>query len=317
MSQNTQSLAQSIRAMMAEADNAQTYRAHTPAGMQEPTAYIPTSAVRSMIATMKTFSLPALFGADGRLRRVPGGAPAGTTVSLDAGVVAASRVAGAGAHVLVLPDKRKAHAVGATGVIALESIPTEFRTIEAAVFGNVDIDAEGDAPIVDLPVFGASMDMRQAITKGIRFEIPRSERRRVDPEQLSDEISVALTLGLARAADDILLSAIAATTPTAFTLAKPAAQGLRFAELRALVGTAGTGAAVGQDGALRAAGIPAELTADMTGTIVGAWDRVGVIVCEDVSVHFERLGNAGAQAVTAWATMLPLLPDANKFWAAA
>lgn len=311
------SLAQAIRETMADADQAQGLRAHTPAGMHEPTAYIPVAAARSMIATMKALSLPALFGADGRLRRVPGAAPAGTTVRLDAGVVAASRVAGAGAHVMVLPDKRKMHAAGAAGIIALESVKTEFRTIEAAVFGTVDIDVEGDAPVVALPVSGASMDMGQAITKGIRFELPRSERRRIDPEQLTEEISIALTLGLARAADEVLLSAIAATTPDAFSLASAAAQGLAFDELRALVGTTGTGAVVGQDGAVRAAGIPAELTADMAGTIAGAWSRVGIIVGDDVSVHFERLGKAGALAVTAWATMLPLVPDPQKFWTVA
>lgn len=314
MSRHDQSFAAAIRETMAAADQAQTYRAHTPVGMQEPTAHIPVKAVRSLPASMKSFSLPALFGADGRLRRSPGAAPAGTTASFDASVVAASRVASAGAHVMILPDKRKAHAVGAMGLVALESAKTEFRTIEAAAFGTVDIDTEADAPIVEFPALGASMDMRQAITKGVRFELPRSERRRIDPEQLAEEISIALALGISRAADEVLLSAISTAAPSAFSLAKAAAQGLVFGELRGLVGTVGAGAVIGQDGALRAAGIPAELTADMTGTIVGAWNRAGVIVCEDISVHFQRLGKHGAQAVTAWVTMLPLVPDASKFW---
>lgn len=307
-------LAHAIRETMASADVAQTHRAHTPLGMQEPTAYIPTRAVRSIPVNLSTFDLPALFGADGRLRRVPGAAPAGATIRLDAGVVAASRIARAGAYVTVVSDSRKARAVGATGSVALESVNAEFRTIEAAVFGTVNVDAEGEAPVVTLPVLGASMDMRQAITKGIRFEIPRSERRRVDPAQLADEISIALTLGIARAADEALIAAIIASNPADFSLGAVAAQGLQFDELRALVGSVGAGAAVGQDGSLRAAGVPAELTGDMAGTLVGAWNRSGVAIGEDVQVHFERLGKAGALAVTAWVTVLPLLPDAGKFW---
>lgn len=310
-------LAHAIREAMAEADKAQTHRAHTPPGMHEPTAYITTRPVRSLPASLNSFDLPALFGADGRLRRVPGAAPAGATIRLDAGVAVASRVARAGAHVMVVSDNRKAHAVGATGHVALESVNAEFRTIEAAVFGVVDIEAEGDAPIIALPVFGASMDMRQVITKGVRFEIPRSERRRVDSGQLADEISIALTLGIARAADEALMAAITATNPAAFSLGAAAAQGLQFDELRALVGAAGTGAVVGQDGALRAAGVPAELTGDMAGTLIGAWNRSGVAIGEDIPVHFERLGKAGELAVTAWVTVLPLLPNEAKFWSLA
>ena len=308
-----QSLAQSIRELMAEADKAQAHRAHTPAGLQEPTAYVPVPAVRSMIACLKTANLPALFDKDGRLRRLPPGSPAGTTITMDAAVAAASRVAGAGAHVMLLPDTRKAHAVG-QGAIAVESVPAEFRNIEPAVFGTVDIDTEADAPVIALPVFSASMDMKQAVVKGIRVELPRSARRRVDPEQLTEEITVSLALGIARAADEVLLSAIAATNPAAFTLAQSAARGLRMDELRALVGTSGAGAAIGQDGSLRAAGIAAELTPDMAGTLVGAWNRTGVVIAEEIPVHFERLGKAGHLAVTAWLNALPLVPDDSCFW---
>lgn len=310
-------LPQAIREMMADTDNAQTHRAHTPVGMNEPTAYIPTRAARSLTVTMGTVSMPALFGKDGRLRRVPGAAPAGTIVTMDASVVASSRVAGAGAHFFVMSDNRKAHAVGANGAIALESLPVEFRNVEAALFGTVDIEAEDNAPVIDLPVFGASMEIhKNSVSKGVRFEIPRSERRRVQPDLLADEISIALSLGLARAADEVLLSAIASNALQPFTLARAVSRGLTFDELSALVGTEGTGA-VAERGALHVSGINAEMTPDMPGTIVGAFNRAGVIIADDVRIYCERLGTSGHLAVTAWASFLPLVPDASAFWIAA
>lgn len=307
-------LAQELKATMAEAAIAQSSRAHTPPGMNEPTQHIRTPAVRSMIATLKSMSLPSFFDSDGRLRRTPVANPSAATASMSAGIVAASRVARAGAQIFILPDIREALSVGAKGVVALQSVPSEFRTIEAAPFGTVEIESEDDAPLVALPVQGASMDMRGAVTKGIRIELPRSAIQRVKAEQLVEEIGVALTLGLARAADEVLLSAIAAKARPTFSLGSAAVEGLQFGELAALVGRSGAGAAIDGSGALRVAGIPAELTADAADTFVGAWNRAGVVVSEEVSVHFERIGLHGGQAVTAWATMLPLVPDANKFW---
>lgn len=308
-----------LETLMDEALRAQKHRAHQPVGMQEPTHYIAEPAVRSTVACLKTGNLPALFDKDGRIRRTPSAAPAGVTVKLDAGLVAGSRVANAGAQVVVYPEATKAHAVGRTGTIATESVPAEFRNIEAAAFGTVDIEIEADAPAIALPILSAPIDWKSSAVKtlGVRFEIPRSERRRIDPEQLCAEIVTSLTLGLARAADEVLLSALTAETLTAFTLAKAATEGLVFDELRALVGTNAAGVVIGQDGVLRAAGIAAELTGDMAGTLVGAWNRAGVAVNEDVSIHFERLDTAGSLAVTAWASMLPLVPDANKFWTVA
>lgn len=311
-------LHKAIRQTIDETLRAQAYRAHTPDGMNEPTAHIPTPAARSLVACLSTASLPGLFDREGRLRRVPNAAPAGVTVKLDAGIIAASRVAQAGAHVVIFPEAIKPR-TDDRRTVAVESFPSELRNIEAAAFGSVDVDVEGDAPVIPLPVLSAPIDWKSpaVVTKGVRFEIPRSERRRIDPDQLAAEILAALTLGLSRAADAVLLSKVTATAPAPFTLAQAAAHGLVFGELRALAGTAGAGAAVGQDGVLRVAGVPAELTGDMAGTIVGAWNRAGVAINEDVSIHFERLGANGGLAVTAWASMLALLPDANKFWTVA
>ena len=152
------------------------------------------------------------------------------------------------------------------------------------------------------------------MTKGLRMVFKRVDQRALENDLLHAEIITAIVMGLARAADETLVSAIAATTPAAFTLAKAAAQGLKFDELRGVVGTAGAGASVSQDGALRAAGIRSQLSPDLAGTIVGAWDRAGVAIHEDLPVHFERLNTQGDLVVTAWANLTPLVPDQAKFW---
>lgn len=310
-------LQHTLRKLMDDALTAQTHRAHTPDGCHEPTAYIKTPAIRSTVACLKTENLPALFFKSGHLARTPGGAVAGDTVRMDAGLIAMSRTAAAGAHVLIYPEATKAHAVGRTGAIAVESLPGSFRTIEAATFGNVEDDA--DAPVVALPVLAAPIDWKSpaVLSKGVRFQVKRSERRALTSDELCSELVTAITLGLSRAADHVLLTAIAAETPAGFSLASAAAQGLMLCELRALVGTAGAGANIGEDGTLRAAGIPAELTPDTSATFIGAFNRAGVAIHEDVHIHFERVTADGELAVTAWAHMLPLLPDAGKFWAVA
>lgn len=327
-------LALSLRKLIDEADVAQKYAPHGLSADGEPRHMIAQPTVRSMVASLTTSHLPGLIGKDGRIVRTPKGAPAGVTLNMAAGLLAGSRIAHAGARVIVAPPAVELHPVGHTGVMVVERIPVALRNIEAARFGTVagggldgvtfatlDKDGaswdDGDAPVSSLPVFGAEIDWRASVSKGVRFEIPRSERRRVDPDQLCAEILASLSLGLARAADDVLLSALDAASLAPFTLADAAAAGLHFDELRALIGTAGSGAVIGQDGALRAAGIAAELTAETAGTFVGAWNRAGVAVNDEITIYAERLGKAGGMAVTAWASMLPLVPDANKFFTVA
>jgi hypothetical protein len=312
------SLIHAIRNLMAQASIADSSRAHTPAGMQEPTVYIPVSAARSMLTSLSGESLVGLFDSEGRLRRTPYAAPSSDVITLEAALIANSRVANAGAYVLVFPEAGKPHAVGKNGEVAIETIPGAVRNVEAATFATIDVDAGAEVAVTPRPVHVADIDWQTCIAKGVRFEIPRSDRRKFqDPDKLAAEIITSLILGLSRAADEVLLSAIASTTPDAFDLAQAAAQDVRFGELRALVGTAGAGAQVNQSGSLRVSGVPADLTPDTTGTIVGAFNRATIAIKDDVSIIFERTGTAGELAVTAWASMVPLVPDANKFWAVA
>jgi hypothetical protein len=309
------SLVSAIRSLMNEAANAPSHRAHTPAGMQEPTAFIPTSSARSLVASLAGEYLPGLFDANGRLLRTPQAAPSSDEMRMDAAVVANSRVVRAGAGLVIMPEITKAHAVGRTGEIALEHVPGFFRNVDAAGWGTIDVDSLAEVTVSASPITTVAIDWNDATAKAVRFEISRKERKTYgDQDKLCEAIIASVTLGLARAADEVLLSALSAAPLTDFTLAKVAAEGLSVDELRGLAGTSATGAAFGADGVLRAAGVASELTPDMEGTIIGAFSRAGVAVRDGVDILFERTGNAGDMAVTVWASMLPLIPVASKFW---
>ena len=170
----------------------------------------------------------------------------------------------------------------------------------------------------------APLDWSAAQAVAVRFEVPHSSQKLYEETLFADELLIALALGLGRAADRLLLAAVAATTPPAFSLAGAAAQGLKAAELRAIVGTAGHGSYFGADGLLvvnpfdangwKPSGIPAELSADTAETFVGAWDRAAIAIGSDVQLLAERTAKNGTLAVTCWAHMIPMLPDSDKFW---
>lgn len=317
-------LTDAIAVAMRDADTAQPFRERHNSGLPaeyrhlgpEP-ARLPVSTVRGTTVSLTMSELPALFDKSGRLRRTPKGAPAGVSATLSGAVAAQSVVGWAGANILVMPHNLISHAVDKTGVVATQSVPVEFRLIGSAKFSAVDIDAEEEAPIVGLPVTSASMKWDDAITLTTRFEIPRSERRRHDPQDLESEIATAFALGVARAADETLISRILTESPTPFSLAKAATVGVRFDELRAIAGKSAAGTSIDANGTLRAAGIPAELSQDTEAVLVGAWDRAGIIVEDEVTVLFERLGKAGHLACTAFVRMIPLVPDETYFWTVA
>ncbi len=306
-----------LRDLMHDAIYAQPRRAHIPQGATEPSGYFPAPMKRSLIVPLRTTNLVGLFDADGNLTHTPAGALAGEVVTLHGGIIANSRVAQAGAHVILRTESSNAFQVGKTSdAVVFERTPSRFVNIDAASFATVAEDA--DAPAVALSSIVHAADLTAAwdgaTMKAFSMELKRSDLHRVKTDELLAEVMTAITLGVARAADALLLSAITAATPDAFTLASLASRGLRFGDVRALSGTAATGAAVGADGVLRVAGVPAELTANMAGTLVGAWDRAGVAVNDEITVIFERVDPNGRLALSVFATMLPVVPDASVFW---
>lgn len=306
--------------LMREAAVAQPFRAHTPDGATQPTAYTSAPMKRSLVAPLRTTNLLGLFDKNGNIANTPTGALAGEVITLSGGIVANSRVAKAGAHVILRAESSNVFQVGKTpDAVAIERLPARFVNIDAASFATVAED--DDAPSVALASVVRAADLTAdwgaAKMKAFSMELKRSDLHRVKEDELLAEVMTAITLGVARAADEVLLSAITAATPNVFSLAALAARGLQLGDVRALAGTSATGAAVGADGVLRVAGVPAGLTPDMAGTLIGAWNRVAVAVNDEVTVIFERVDPNGRLALSVWATMLPVIPDPSVFWTVA
>ena len=238
---------------------------------------------------------------------------AGNKLTLATALLEASQVMQAGAA--LLPMAPAPMPVPDTQASAWYRQAAKFSTITAAPFAIV---ADGvDVAVSAFPAHRAGIDIGDVPTAAVSFTFKRRQQKDVVEDLLTAELSIALALGLARYVDSILLGALAASAPAPFTLAAAAAKGLRFGELAAFIGTAGNGAAVGQDGILRAAGVRAELTDTTAGTYAGAFSRAAVAVRDDIPLYVERTSLAGELKVTAFVNAQPLLSDPAAFWTVA
>jgi len=125
-----------------------------------------------------------------------------------------------------------------------------------------------------------------------------------------------LKVGLGRVADAAIFAELAAQSVNPWALAKAAEAGVPFGELRALVGTGGTGAQA-TEGGLFVDGIPAELSADTAGTFVGAWSRAAIAINPDINLLLKRTSAAGELEVTCWVDMKAYVPSPEFFWSVA
>lgn len=202
---------------------------------------------------------------------------------------------------------------------AVEGVPVLYgrdsllRNIDPYIFALV---ADGsDAATSPLPLHDQSWSWDDCPTYAVRSQITRAARRAVGGDGLHAAAMIAIMRGLGELADRLLLSAILAETPAEFSIGAVSARHARFSELRALVGTAGTGAVVGQDGVLRANGVLAELTASATQTVIGRYTRTAVAVRPEIRVIARRLDAEGTTELTAFANMIAIAPNAaGDFW---
>ena len=232
----------------------------------------------------------------------------GETSTLAASIILNSLVSQAGARLIVTSPRP---APTTSDVLALYPDAGVFRLVEPARYAYVP---DGDEVTESgHPFFTAPIPMDDSFAYAFRTKITRKQLNDVGGSRTHEAITNAITLGLANLADKVLLDAIIATTPQAYGLAKVAARGLRFHELRALVGTAASGASI-DNGKLYVSGVNAELTPAITGTVVGAFNRAAVAVSPYIQLHTERLNLNGDVYVTTWANMVPLIPDPTAFW---
>lgn len=247
-----------------------------------------------------------------------GGRPAGETESVQLAVTRMSRVVQAGAHVIPVDA-----APEPGDPTSLWQRAGRFSVITGATFD----EGSDSAPLTaqPLPVEVAPIEVDQMGQYGVRFEISRREQKDTMPGELNAKIVNGIGYALAQLVDRIALEKATSAhfeegeqgqqSAPAFSLANAAAKGLRFDELRAVVGSNGDGAAV-DNGTLHVAGVPAELTGDATDTIVGDFSRMGVAIMDEVRVLVERTRLDGSIAVTCWVDAQALVPDAGYFWSA-
>jgi len=240
--------------------------------------------------------------------------PAADTVEIDPLDVlrANSSVARAGARILVA---QVAPAEVREGLQVMFRQDALLRTVDPAPFALV---ADGaDATTSPHPTHDALFNWMNCPSYAFRTKISRSDRRSIGGDGLRAAIMIAVVKGLGELADNLVLKAILAATPAAFSLGAASARFSRFDELRALVGTAGTGAVVGQDGVLRANGIMAELTAAATQTVIGRFMRTAVAIRPELAVHAHRINNNGDTELTIFVNAQAVVSNTSDFWVAA
>lgn len=246
---------------------------------------------------------------------LPSGTSSGQVSTIRAALVGgASRTIAAGAHLVEIPaDAEQIKAIN--GEMITFKKHTTFSTIEPAAFELIE---NGELTGASAPaIYRAKVDNLDMPSIGYQVSLSRKEQKQYDQAGLEDAVLASIIMGLGRAIDDVLLTAITALTPSPFTLAKAAAAGLDFAELAAFVGTSGTGASVSADGHLRAGGIAATLTPTIATTVVGAFNRAAVAVGDEVRVIADRTNVQGDLTLTCWADAQALIPLETMFWSVA
>lgn len=228
-----------------------------------------------------------------------------------------SLVAQAGATIIRQPGPITQNA---NDNVTMKKVVDRFVVIEAGKFAKVADGAE--LQVSGKPYLVASYDSTNAPSYGVGFTLTRQQLKHEFPDDtVLRAVNTAIEHGIADLADFILLSHLAtvgqALTDTTFKgLAKAAAaRGLRWDEIRAIVGGDCVGLEVDGAGILRAFGARAEITNQTDSTIVGAFNRAAIGIDDELRVTAKRVLNGGVE-VLVWANAMPLVPDATAFWVA-
>jgi len=269
---------------------------------------------------LRTVEMPAFAQNPLRVLRsaLPAGTQAGVTTTLEHALIAGSRCAEAGARVIVIPAAEPAQSIA--GEVVFQRRDMRFDLIEAAPFTSVPDGV--DLPLTELPIYRDAVDLQKIPLVGVHVSLTRAEARQYEDGELATSAMTSIVLGLARAADTILLGAILEKNPEAFGLHKAAAAGLKFGELRAIIGTNGSGAGVAPDGTLRAGwgasgdttGIIAEFTDVMAATLIGDFSRSAIAVHDEIQLVADRTNVKGDLTLTVFAGLQALLPRPEVFW---
>lgn len=306
---------------VAQARRALPFIERAPGGDLDRTQRIPMPAARMVTLDIGSDHLP-VFDA-------PAGNQPSEAMTLAESLLTHARTLQAGARLLIEPKGLDIET--GTGVPALQVVPMGLELVRAAPFAVVtdpdgDLDPETPGAAVLTPL--ASVLVNDRIERpddlknyAVRVSLTRREQKARNDGELLAALLHAITLGLAQAADAELLGAIMAADPGVFSLGGAAAKGLRFQELRAIVGTdeALNGSAFGpgygdQAGRLFVHSIPAELCAAADRTVIGAFDRFGLAIGGEIRLLIDRTAGDGSLTATCWCAMKAVLPDPGFAW---
>lgn len=308
-----------LLSLITEARGAMGFTGHQPPGFDAPTRIIEQPAVASGYIALSDY-LPVANSGEALGFHYPKDSMTkpGQQIRLDAELARRSKVAAAGASIIVVNTAPEGM-TGGNDNLAMYSRPTHFRIVTPAPFAPLNgvLLEPVQMSVSAYPALDAEISMGDAPTVGVRFALTRRFQKSLPDGLMEHELFTGIAWGLADAIDRVLLHTLSnasdAPAPT-FTLGAAAAKSLEFSELKALCGTNGTGAAVGYDGVLRVAGVPAELTGVIPDTIIGAFSRAAVAVRDEIHVLLKRTDAAGNLEVTAYADVQALIPDREFFW---
>lgn len=236
-------------------------------------------------------------------------------------LLAQSCVLRAGARLLAEP---KSKSLSGKNAAIFQRVPTGLIIARPAPFrsgADPEIDPAVLTPLASIIADDQVERPDDLANYSFRVSLKRREILARPENELMELVLWSITQGLARAVDAELLGAIAASSPQMFSLGRAAAKGVRFGDLRALVGTSETG--VGNDagpgygdaaGGLFVHSVPAELCAAATDTVIGDFGKFGVALGGNITVVIERTAADGSTTLTCWAAMRAVLPDAGYAW---
>jgi hypothetical protein len=245
----------------------------------------------------------------------------GKVVPISADVARQSRFAQAGGIIIPAstPPKRLQDSHGAD--IWYQSA-REFHVIQPAPFVVAGYDGGFGVSPQTWPVIsdddsvsdGGSISSSMP-TYGCRLVLTRRQLKKLPRELWAYEISKTLSLGLANVVDRVVFGALDnALQPSAWSYGWPAAMDLHHSELSAVLGTAGVGAHVREDGVLTYGGIcPAEYTSAVSSTLVGAFNRAACFIRDDLQLTAKHHGIEGGLQVDAIISLRAAVPSIDYF----
>ena len=238
------------------------------------------------------------------------------TQTIERGLLYLAKTVQAGARIIIDPPHAAPKAEG--GLLMMEKQPKSYSTTMPLEWSDIADGGSVSASSVDTSRVTIDRDDTQLCA--VSVNIPRAKASHgagVTDADVMQEAMYAIASGLPRVIDSHILAAINATTPSAFTLAKAADKGLRFDDLRALAGTSvSSNLAVDSMGSLRLHGVQADLTDQMTGGLIGHWQKVAIFIEPELRLIMKRMDANGTVKLVAMINLQVLLPTNSQgfFW---